>query len=573
MPDATFPARRSPGAWTTALGGLATRNEDLPIALLVAGIAGAVLGRTAIGMLSCILTDDAFYYAILARNLAAGQGWTFDGVTRTNGAHPLLLGLEVVVAFLVGPQAAPVHYYRALLVMFAVVFLAFLWVMTRLLRPASFTAETRPFALAMWLGVGVMFLPPLLRLNWVGMESSVAFPLGAIFFVLWFRERTLAAGLVGAALVAARLDTAVYFLLPLALFRVVAEWRAGRGLAHALARGALLTAPAAVFVAAYMAYNARVFGAPMPIHGMLKSSFPHVNLQLQQLLGPPGELVARLTSPHVLAHVVFAAAVVLWLRGGRLGRPFGLAIAALLFVSVVSQASFALFLKWSKATPDWYLWQPALVALLALFLAAARVLPERTLRSAAIGLGLLLGLQGALGIARYGVHGIRHWREQPTFWHTPARDYLASQPEDEVWATTDCGLLSFWSGRRILDLDGLIADFELQRSIAERQLARYLRQRGVSRVLVYAWDRQTHDRRAYEPMYATFVNPEALSGDYEEFPLYVYSYLYMTYSDTLRLHRAQETWRSPARVDRAIQAREIAYDLRLAPPPAPDPAR
>lgn len=34
--------------------------------------------------------DDGFYYLVVARNLAAGMGPTFDGVTVTNGFHPLL---------------------------------------------------------------------------------------------------------------------------------------------------------------------------------------------------------------------------------------------------------------------------------------------------------------------------------------------------------------------------------------------------------------------------------------------------------------------------------------------------
>lgn len=571
MPEAAIPAMRTPRRWASAFGGPAASRENLPIVLLAAGIASVTIGRLAVGMITCFLTDDAFYYAVIARNLAAGRGWTFDGVTVTNGAHPLLLGLEVVVAFLMGPRAEPIHFYRALVVMFAVVFLVFLWVLARLMKPASIAPESRPFVLSMWLAVGAMFLPPALGLTSVGMESSVAFPLGAIFFVLWFRERDVAAGLVGAALVAARLDTAVYFLAPLALFRVASAWATGEGPARALGRGLALLAPAALFLAAYTTYNTRVFGWPMPIHGVLKSSFPHVNLQLSQLLGPPGGLASRLTSPHVLIHFVFLTAVVLMLRGGRPVRPIGLAIAALLLVSVVSQASFALFLKWSKPTPNWYLWQPAFVALLALFLAATRVVSEQALRFAGGSLGLLLAVQGALGVVHYGVHGIRHWGDQPTFWHTPARDYLASQPENELWAATDCGLLSFWSGRRILDLDGLVAGFELQERIAKKELGRYLAEVGVTRVLGQVWDRWSPDGREYEIMYRSFVNPAALSGDYDHHRLSIYSYQYMTHSDTLRLYRTQETWRSPLAWGGGIRSCDIAYDLRRAPPEAQAP--
>src|SRR3990172_187880 len=38
-------------------------------------------------------SDDGFYYFNVARNLAAGQGVTFDGLTQTNGFHPLWLFL------------------------------------------------------------------------------------------------------------------------------------------------------------------------------------------------------------------------------------------------------------------------------------------------------------------------------------------------------------------------------------------------------------------------------------------------------------------------------------------------
>lgn len=36
-----------------------------------------------------LFTDDAFYYAQIARNIALGLGSTFDGIHETNGYHPL----------------------------------------------------------------------------------------------------------------------------------------------------------------------------------------------------------------------------------------------------------------------------------------------------------------------------------------------------------------------------------------------------------------------------------------------------------------------------------------------------
>src|SRR5262245_46485940 len=46
--------------------------------------------------------DDAFYYLQVARNLADGRGFTFDGIHRTNGFHPLWL-LVVTPIYLFDP--------------------------------------------------------------------------------------------------------------------------------------------------------------------------------------------------------------------------------------------------------------------------------------------------------------------------------------------------------------------------------------------------------------------------------------------------------------------------------------
>ncbi|MCK5064094.1 MAG: hypothetical protein KAQ97_02355, partial [Candidatus Fermentibacteraceae bacterium] len=35
------------------------------------------------------LVDDGYYYLEIARNISCGNGFTFDGVNRTNGFHPL----------------------------------------------------------------------------------------------------------------------------------------------------------------------------------------------------------------------------------------------------------------------------------------------------------------------------------------------------------------------------------------------------------------------------------------------------------------------------------------------------
>lgn len=52
------------------------------------------LGWTDVAALATkALPDDAFYYFQIARNLANGRGASFDGLSPTNGFHPLWLAL------------------------------------------------------------------------------------------------------------------------------------------------------------------------------------------------------------------------------------------------------------------------------------------------------------------------------------------------------------------------------------------------------------------------------------------------------------------------------------------------
>jgi len=68
-----------------------SRLEAAAVGLLAAvGLAGAV-PFLSIDRLVSVLHDDAFYFFQVARNLASGRGFTFDGLHATNGFQPLWL--------------------------------------------------------------------------------------------------------------------------------------------------------------------------------------------------------------------------------------------------------------------------------------------------------------------------------------------------------------------------------------------------------------------------------------------------------------------------------------------------
>ena len=56
------------------------------------------------------VSDDSFYYFQIARNAAAGNGITFDGVESANGFHPLWFVLLLPIYLLFGNGlSAPLH--------------------------------------------------------------------------------------------------------------------------------------------------------------------------------------------------------------------------------------------------------------------------------------------------------------------------------------------------------------------------------------------------------------------------------------------------------------------------------
>ena len=194
--------------------------------------------------------DDAEYYRVIARNIAATGVSTFDGQTLTNGYHPLWTWLLVIQDKLVGDAFLVTRLIEAVLVTAA--FPLFL------LR----TGLRTPLAAAIFLA---LFGRLVAGLALTGMEISLL--VGTTGLLVWSlapaSDKPLTSGpwigLALAAAILARLDAAV-FVLPLVAFAPLK--RTTRLIAFAVA-GAIGTL--------YLAYNLVTFGAAMPLSSAVKS--------------------------------------------------------------------------------------------------------------------------------------------------------------------------------------------------------------------------------------------------------------------------------------------------------------
>ena len=72
-------------------------NKDLSFYLIVviAILIRMYFSWIKIEDLKQIISDDAFYYFTIARNIAIGNGVSFDGLSPTNGFHPLYVILLI----------------------------------------------------------------------------------------------------------------------------------------------------------------------------------------------------------------------------------------------------------------------------------------------------------------------------------------------------------------------------------------------------------------------------------------------------------------------------------------------
>jgi len=75
-----------------------------------------------------IISDDAFYYFTIARNIAVGNGVSFDGLSPTNGFHPLYMILLIpFFQFNFNNMNVPVHLSLTTLSIFNVMTAIFMY--------------------------------------------------------------------------------------------------------------------------------------------------------------------------------------------------------------------------------------------------------------------------------------------------------------------------------------------------------------------------------------------------------------------------------------------------------------
>jgi hypothetical protein len=386
--------------------------------------------------------DDVFFYLKIAGEIVSGHGSTFNGVTPTNGYHPLWMIVLLPVRWLVSGRQELVQVTFALC---ALLHAAALILLARLLDRLGVRQRWPGLAL---LGYYIVANP-------VGSELHISLPLLLLFLLRIVpllegearASRWIVAGFLAGLSMLARLDNV--FLVGLVVLTAAAS-TPRRSLRDAL----LIGVPAVLVVAPYLAWNKLEFGAFQPISGTVKSTFVHpgiLKLGMQALVLACGSFALPLARPSRLFLVMAIAATV-----------------------HVTYLAVRLDGSWS-----WYFGTELLATCLASGVWMDRILPSglpaRT--RIVVPLAVIFVLFGLAGIRR-----ARAWETRKTSaWYVDAARTIDEvvPPGEGIATTVSPGGIAYFSDRPVFAFDGLTLDFSYHRDAARNGLAAYLREHRI----------------------------------------------------------------------------------------------
>lgn len=470
---------RSGSRGVTAEGGVA-------LAILVAVVAAAYHFLTApIAVGAARVTDDAFYYFQIAQNICNGNGVSFDGISPTNGFHPLWMLVLLPVYQIWGEE--PIVALRVVQVVCVCLLGLTVWLTFRLVR--------RRFGLyAGFIAVGLSLSALNVNLFVNGLES------GLMVLIVWILlDRSYAndllsphaawqgnvqLGVLIGLLFLSRLDTAFVVMAVFAVVVVNCLRVPSNGMRCLATKALQVGAVSAVFALAYFSWNWLVFGHLTPISGALKSSFPVPSLRARSFEGGVYSMFLAALGVAVLAVVVALVAKRSRFAGDVYARE-GASTSITMFAALVAGA--VLHQLYSSVFMDWavHWWHFALY--LPLFIYACGWIVGSIRFGGSVGLAIKV-----LGIPAVILFAALSWRmdarlraDHHVAWFEAAAWASSHLPEDAVVAIRDAGLFGYMSGRRTVNLDGVVNSYAFQDVLRDQQLATYFEDTGVTHLADY----------------------------------------------------------------------------------------
>ena len=483
------------------------------------------------------LPDDAFYYFAVARNVWIGNGISVDGVTPTNGFHPLWAA-ALLLPF-VGGQGGdlPLHLSLSLA---AILDVGAAWLAYLIVRRVAGSA---------WGGVlaaGLYALNPMAAMESLnGLETALGvfcFALTTLVYLTRIdgQKRVgvgdwVLLGLVIGLMLVARTDS-ILFAVVLGLH---ALWQGRRILIRTVVGLALAVMVTALLLAPWLVWNLVTFGtlvqssaiaAPsvfrralfeplangVPLAQVWRSGFwPVLYLSLLLTFRYAGLPWTALAVAALLRRVLFPPGS----ERGATNQGVDVGRSSTLFLPLIGAILPLLvhtFVRWYPRS--WYYvplaWASTLVVGPALARIGARLdtsnRGKALARAGLVALAVMLVLQG-----------LKSWREGFYPWQrhmlAGARWIATQAPNEAVVASFNSGLQAFYGNRPVVNLDGVV-DWGALQAGESRSLLDYAQRRGATHLLDYQAYLFTQFAPYLGPGFADCLTPVATLSP--EFPPY-----------------------------------------------------
>ncbi len=429
------------------------------------------------------LLDDSFYYFTIARNAASGLGLTFDGLTPTNGFHPLWMMTLLLLWPLGGIKAALA---AGALFGACTVVLAHLLVSRATGSPWAGTAAALCTA-----------ANPALYVSWInGLETSLALLALTLFLCSAGRpedlgsgtRRALVLGLLAGLTTLARTDFALLVLPGLAALLLLQQ---GQPRSLRIRRFAIALVPFGLAVAGWVGWSWAHTGKLLQTSGM---AIPFINTlslmdfagthspllvvdRLEKLRGAMGSM--RGSTGFGWAIALLALALLLLRPAGRSwARRGGRAVPGWLLAGLVITILFHTVIRLHHRT--WYYAPYALTAGLVfalLLFQLTRGDRRRPLRViAAVALVIAVALPFATRWHKLVSSGTR---TKDDIFFTLRRIMERKAGPDAVIGVSDAGYLGYTLPCRVINLDGVVNGDALE-AMRQGRLTDYIRSQGMS---------------------------------------------------------------------------------------------
>src|SRR3989338_8610 len=433
--------------------------------------------------------DDSFYYFKVAQNIANTGNCSIDTLNKTNGFHPLwLLMLIPIFKFSLYNLMS---YLKIIVVIQSIIYLFCLFLIYRII---SNWLEWRAGLFAI-----IIFIYPLYsRLMLNGLESGIQifFTTLTIYLILTFRlfeegrEKSLFLGMLFGILMLARLD-AIFLIISFCFLMILKLFISDNSLSNSklfFYQVAYTNIVAILITLPYFTWNYLSFGHLMPISGYVTT-----DISFKSIINLPDAIInftkmidkfIPITTSLILS--LFYIFLYIYMKENvRLSNKFTkyfrfIEVMVWLGTGAISHIVYTLL--FDKTKGYWHFSIHFIVILFGLPFLFNLFITYNEKNRILRGISFVILIFMVLFVVNKNLKFKQGWKfgansYKAAIW---ARDNME---KNAIFGMRDSGIFSFFSQRRVVNLDGVINNYEYQEYLSSGKFSEYVTKNNISYIV------------------------------------------------------------------------------------------